>query len=61
MDIKLQRFHGGMHLDQHKAESLTRPVQQASLPDQLILPLKQHIGEPNKPLVNVGDRVLRGH
>ena len=58
--IKLSHFNGGIHLDDHKTESLTRPVQQASLPDQLILPLKQHIGEPNKPLINVGDRVLRG-
>ena len=60
MDIKLSHFHGGIHLEEHKAESLTQPVQQASLPDQLILPLKQHIGEPNKPLISVGDRVLRG-
>jgi electron transport complex protein RnfC len=60
MDIKLSRFNGGIYLDDHKAESLTRPVQLAPLPDQLILPLKQHIGESNKPLVNVGDRVLRG-
>ena len=60
MDIKFSRFHGGIHLEEHKAESLQQPVQQASLPDQLILPLKQHIGEPNKPLVAVGDRVLRG-
>ncbi len=60
MDIKLGHFNGGIHLDDHKAESLIQPLQIASLPDQLILPLKQHIGESNKPLVNVGDRVLRG-
>ena len=60
MDIKLSRFNGGIHLDDHKSESLTRSVQLAPLPDQLIMPLKQHIGESNKPLVSVGDRVLRG-
>ncbi|MFT4606807.1 MAG: electron transport complex protein RnfC [Urechidicola sp.] len=60
MDIKLSHFNGGIHLDDHKAESLTQPLQIASLPDQLILPLKQHIGESNKALINVGDRVLRG-
>ena len=60
MDIKLSRFNGGIHLDDHKSESLTRPVQVAPLPNQLIMPLKQHIGESNKPLINVGDRVLRG-
>ncbi|MFT5224490.1 MAG: electron transport complex protein RnfC [Polaribacter sp.] len=60
MDIKLSRFNGGIRLDDHKAKSLTQPLQVASLPDQLILPLKQHIGESNKPLVDVGDCVLRG-
>ena len=57
---KLHRIHGGMLLDDHKVESLTRDLQQASLPEQLFLPLKQHIGETNKPLVNPGERVLRG-
>ena len=58
---ELHRFHGGMKLDGHKAESLQHDLQQASLPEQLILPLKQHIGEYNKPLVEVGERVLKGH
>jgi electron transport complex protein RnfC len=57
---RLHEFHGGLHLDGHKAESLTRPLRQASLPEQLILPLRQHIGDYNKPAVEVGERVLRG-
>ena len=57
---KLHQMHGGLHLEDHKAGSLTRGLQQASLPPQLLLPLKQHIGEPNKPLVRAGDRVLCG-
>jgi len=61
MGRKLHRFHGGLHLDGHKAESLTRELREASLPPRLYLPLKQHIGEHNKPLVEVGDRVLKGH
>ena len=60
MSINLHRFHGGMVLEDHKAESLTRELQQASLPRQLFLPLRQHIGETNNPLVGPGDRVLRG-
>ena len=60
MSYKLHRFNGGIHLEGHKAESLTRPLQQASLPDYLILPLKQHIGDTNRPLVEPGERVLRG-
>ena len=58
---KLHHFHGGMRLDGHKSESLTQDLQQASLPPRLYLPLKQHIGDYNKPLVEVGDRVLKGH
>jgi len=57
---KLHHFHGGMKLQGHKSESLVQDLQQASLPPQLFLPLKQHIGEHNKPLVDVGDRVLKG-
>jgi electron transport complex protein RnfC len=58
--IKLHRMHGGLHLQDHKAESLVRGLQQASLPDQLIVPLRQHIGETNIPLVKPGTRVLGG-
>ena len=60
MSSRLHRFHGGLHLDGHKQESLTRNLQQASLPPRLYLPLKQHIGEFNKPLVKTGDPVLKG-
>ena len=58
---KLHRFHGGLHLDGYKAESQTHGLQQASLPARLYLPLRQHIGEYNKPVVEVGNRVLKGH
>ncbi len=57
---ELHHFHGGMKLQGHKSESLVPDLQQASLPPQLFLPLKQHIGEYNKPLVDIGDRVLKG-
>ena len=57
---KLHHFHGGMHLDDHKAESVGRAIAHAPLPEQLILPLRQHIGDYNKPLIGIGERVLRG-
>ena len=60
MSFKLHHMHGGMHLQQHKQKSCAQPVQVAELPRQLILPLRQHIGEANKPIVAVGERVLRG-
>ena len=57
---QLHQMYGGIVLQDHKSESMTRGLQQASLPARLYVPLKQHIGETNKPLVNIGDRVLRG-
>jgi electron transport complex protein RnfC len=57
---KLFRYKGGLHLPDHKAESTTRPIQKAVLPERLILPLQQHIGVPATPMVKVGDRVLKG-
>ena len=57
---ELHHFHGGMKLQGHKSESTSHQLQQATLPKQLLLPLKQHIGEYNKPLVEIGDRVLKG-
>ncbi len=57
----LHPFHGGLHLAAHKTESLSRDLQQASLPPRLWLPLKQHIGDYNKPITEVGKRVLKGH
>lgn len=60
MPVRLHRFHGGLRLDGHKSESLGRGIEQATLPPQLILPLRQHIGDYNKPLAEVGTRVLKG-
>ena len=60
MTQKLWHFPGGLHLDGHKAASTTTPVMAARLPKRLVLPLQQHIGAPAKPLVAVGDHVLKG-
>jgi len=57
---RLWTFHGGVHPEQHKAESTQLPIQPATLPSRLILPLHQHIGEPAEPMVTKGDRVLKG-
>jgi electron transport complex protein RnfC len=53
-------FHGGVHPPENKRQSTRTPIRQAPLPDQLILPLSQHIGAPAEPLVKVGDKVLKG-
>lgn len=60
MSRELFKFKGGVHPPEHKAESSARPVRAAPLPKKLVIPLRQHIGSPAKPLVGVGDRVLKG-
>lgn len=56
----LHTFHGGVHPPQHKQESSESAIMQAPLPSRLVLPLQQHIGAPAKPLVQAGDKVLKG-
>ena len=53
-------FHGGIHPDEKKSLSTRRPIAQAPIPQHLILPLNQHIGQPAHPVIQVGDRVLKG-
>ncbi|MBT9591533.1 MAG: electron transport complex subunit RsxC, partial [Thiobacillus sp.] len=60
MSRELFGFKGGVHPPEHKAESNTRPIRVAPLPKQLLIPVRQHIGNPAKPLVHVGQTVLKG-
>ena len=53
-------FHGGIHPAENKQQSLRNPIRGAGVPPQLVLPLSQHIGAPSRPLVQVGERVLKG-
>ncbi|MFT6578427.1 MAG: electron transport complex protein RnfC [Zhongshania sp.] len=57
---KIWDIHGGIHPAENKHQSLLNPIENAGIPAQLILPLAQHIGAPASPIVNVGDRVLKG-
>ena len=51
---RLYQFNGGLHLAEHRTDSLQQPIRFAGIPPQLILPLQQHIGEPAKCRVQVG-------
>lgn len=53
-------FPGGIHPPENKIQSSTAPIVQADLPEEFVLPLKQHIGRPGDVCVNVGDKVLKG-
>ena len=53
-------FDGGIHPPEMKTQSSGTPLRQVPLPQQLIIPLKQHIGDEGELCVKVGDHVLRG-
>lgn len=57
---KVFDFHGGIHPPEMKHLSNGTEIAPGPLPAQLILPLNMHIGAPAKPLVEPGDRVLKG-
>jgi len=54
------KLFGGVKLPGFKSLSNATGINSLPLPPRLAIPLKQHIGEPAKPIVNVGDRVLKG-
>jgi electron transport complex protein RnfC len=57
---KVWTFHGGIHPPENKHQSLGRSIQPAGIPAELVLPLSQHIGAPASPVVETGERVLKG-
>ncbi len=54
------KFNGGVHPSDHKAESTTHPISKLAIPEKLVLPLRQHVGNIPKIKVQVGDYVLKG-
>jgi len=53
-------FRHGVHPDDHKWETDHEPVERLPFPDELIMPLSQHIGAPAVPVVKAGQLVRRG-
>ncbi|MDY4376451.1 electron transport complex subunit RsxC [Pectobacterium brasiliense] len=53
-------FAGGIHPPEMKTQSSQTPLRQIPLPEQFIIPLKQHLGPEGEICVSVGDKVLRG-
>ena len=54
------RFPGGLVLPPNKARSTAGPIRTLPLPATLVVPLRQHAGEPSQPCVAVGERVRAG-
>lgn len=51
---------GGIHPPQNKSQSNNTAIKAGPIPNQLIVPVSQHIGAPADILVAVGDKVLKG-
>jgi electron transport complex protein RnfC len=56
----LKTFPGGLHPPDSKQATAHKPIEQSPLPEELILPLSQHIGAPAEACVKAGDFVLKG-
>ena len=56
----LGKLHGGLRLPGEKTLSTSIDIQHVPVPDQLVLPIQQHVGEPAQPVVGVGEYVLKG-
>ncbi|CQJ47729.1 TPA: electron transport complex subunit RsxC [Yersinia enterocolitica] len=53
-------FDGGIHPPEMKLQSSRVPMRIATLPEQLIVPLQQHLGPEGELRVSTGERVLKG-
>ncbi|WP_434524750.1 electron transport complex subunit RsxC [Photorhabdus asymbiotica] len=57
---KIWDFDGGIHPPEMKLQSSQTPLRIAPLPEELIIPLQQHLGTEGELLVKTGDKVLKG-
>jgi len=58
--VEVKQFFGGIHIPHYKSFTEHKEIKKASLPEEIIIPLLQHTGAPNEPLVKVGDKVTAG-
>lgn len=58
--MKLKTFPGGLHPPDNKHWTAHKPIEVCPLPEELVVPMAQHIGAPAVPCVEVGQRVFRG-
>jgi Na+-translocating ferredoxin:NAD+ oxidoreductase subunit C len=58
--LQLFKFKGGVKPATNKTQSVTAPIAIAPLPSHVAVPLHQSIGGTPRPIVAVGDKVLKG-
>lgn len=55
----LHRFNGGIFPKYSKELSASQPIRSPIIPERLIMPLQQQVGQPAELLVKVGDKVKK--
>ncbi len=60
MLMNLFKFKGGVKPPTNKTQSVSLPIAVAPLPSRLVVPLHQSIGGTPRPVVQAGDKVLKG-
>ncbi|MDR1374408.1 MAG: electron transport complex subunit RsxC [Treponema sp.] len=58
--MAVSTFKRGLRLPTRKHATEGKPVELVPAPRQVVIPVHQHFGAPNKSLVGIGDRVVRG-
>ena len=56
----LKTFRGGIHPPYNKNLTNNKPIEKATLPKKVIIPMGMHLGAPCEPIVKVGDLVKKG-
>jgi electron transport complex protein RnfC len=58
--MAVRTFSRGIKLNTRKHATEGKPVELAPFPKQVVIPVNQHFGAPNKSIVAPGDKVKRG-
>jgi len=58
--MRVNSFKRGIYLPTRKSATEGKPVEQVPYPKQVVIPINQHFGAPNRSLVAAGDKVTRG-
>lgn len=58
--MELKTFTGGIHPAYQKEATATKATEEIALPAEVVIQMRQHVGAPNEPTVNAGDRVEAG-
>ena len=56
----LGTLHGGLRLPALKELATSQPIQHVPVPQQLVIPIQQHVGDPAHPVIGIGEQVLKG-